>query len=104
MLRRLAIQNRSPQELRQLASERRDLATNSVSGIKSLLLREARLLDFHAELRAWLGLEAPRHQRPSAGQIKLDGKIRPPTPTDFAPFLAKLSSRMTLPASDQEAL
>jgi len=54
MLHRLTLQSRSYGELRQLASERRTLATSKDGHLRGLLLNEAALLDFYATLRAWM--------------------------------------------------
>jgi CRP-like cAMP-binding protein len=102
MLRRLSIQTRTPGELRQLASERRELAASKDGSIKALLLNEARLLDFHAELRAWIERTEASHANHRLGDP--DPRAAQPVPQDLAPFLTKLSSRMALPASDQHAL
>jgi CRP-like cAMP-binding protein len=53
MLRQLTIQIRSPAELRQLAAERRQLASTKAGRIRDLLLNEAKLLDYQAQLKAW---------------------------------------------------
>ena len=97
MLHQLTIQNRSPAELRQLAVERRELAASRAGSIKALLLKEAKLLEFQAELRSWVELPEPSCQR------DLDGGKRS-MPHDLAPFLTKLSSRMALSRADQQAL
>jgi CRP-like cAMP-binding protein len=81
------------------------MAASKEGRIKALLLEEARLLEFYAELRAWLALtDLGRPDRQSMARSKTDGQDGWSTPYDFAPFLNKLSSRMALPISDQRAL
>ena len=94
MLRQLTIQNRSPVELRQLAAERRQLASTKVGRVRELLLNEARLLDYQAELRAWT-------QHPD----RLAGDSHPArTPNYYAPPLPSYSLPMALPTVEREAL
>jgi CRP-like cAMP-binding protein len=102
MLHRLSIQNRSPRELRQLASERRGLASSKEGRLKALLIMEAELLEFHAGMRIWLEHTAPldpgdlqvvQEQTQATAQLSL-ARL----------FLAALSRRMALPAADQHAL
>jgi CRP-like cAMP-binding protein len=97
MLHQLTIQSRSPAELHQLAVERRELAALRTGKIRALLLKEAELLEFHAELRNWVELSEPASQR------GLDG-TKPSIPHELAPFFTKLTSRMALSPSDQQAL
>jgi CRP-like cAMP-binding protein len=97
MLHQLTVQNRSPDELRQLAVERRELAASRTGSIKALLLKEAKLLEFQADLRRWVELSERASQR------GLD-EGQQPMPHDLAPFLIKLSSRMALSRADQQAL
>jgi CRP-like cAMP-binding protein len=97
MLHQLTIQNRSPAELRQLARERRQLATSRTGSIKALLLKEAKLLEFQAEVKRWV------EQQERASQRHLDGNRRS-MPNDLAPFLTKLASRMALSQADRQAL
>jgi CRP-like cAMP-binding protein len=54
MLRRLTIHNRSSQELRELARERRVLAASQEPEVKALFLQEAKLLEFYADVRDWV--------------------------------------------------
>jgi CRP-like cAMP-binding protein len=95
MLRQLTIQNRSPAELRQLAAARRQLAsTTKVGRIRDLLLNEGKLLDYQAELRAWI--EHPDRL--------LEGRRARQVPLDSVQFLPDFSLSMTLPLVEREAL
>jgi CRP-like cAMP-binding protein len=101
MLRQLTIHNRSAGELRQLATERRELAATKTGSIRALLLKEAQLLEFQVELRTWveqsnIEIRADRHRefRPASS---------PSIPYYLAPLITKLSSRMGLAAADQQA-
>jgi len=101
MLRQLSIHNRSAGDLRQLAVERRELAAARTGSIRALLLKEAKLLEFQAELRTWIErssievrTEGPSGLKPASFQ---------PIPYDLAPLVAKLSSRLGLDAADQQA-
>jgi CRP-like cAMP-binding protein len=101
MLRQLTIHNRSADELRQLATERRELASTKSGSIRALLLKEAQLLEFQVELRTWVEksnveVRADRHTniRP-AGSLSI--------PYYLAPLITKLSSRIGLAAADQQA-
>jgi CRP-like cAMP-binding protein len=94
VLRQLTIQSRSPTELRQLAADRRRLATTKVGRIRDLLLNEAKLLDYQAELKAW-----------TAHPDRLIGSRRArPVPHDQTQFLPGFSLPMILPLADREAL
>lgn len=103
MLRRLSIQNRSPAELRQLALERRELAAAKDGSVKALLLNEARLLEFHAGLRAWIEWRRPGQ---AAGFAKTGASVRIDAPhwDELGPFINQFCSRIALSAADQHAL
>src|SRR6202012_3712408 len=94
MLRQLTIQNRSPVELRQLAAERRQLASTKVGRVRELLLNEARLLDYQADLKAWT-----KHP----DRLKGGSQAREAS-DDPAQFLPTFSLPMTLPLVEREAL
>ena len=102
MLRQLSIHNRSAGELRQLAAQRRELAAAKTGSLRALLLKEAKLLDFQAELRMWVersgtethGIDRRSDPRPANLQS---------ISYDLAPLVAKLSSRLGLTAADQQA-
>jgi CRP-like cAMP-binding protein len=85
MLRQLSIQNRSPEELRRLAADRRQLAASRTGKVKALLLKEARLLEFYAESRTWV-------------------EDRRSVSYDLSGFITKSLSRMGLELSEQRAL
>jgi CRP-like cAMP-binding protein len=97
MLRQLSIHNRSAGELRQLAVERRELAAAKTGSIRALLLKEAKLLEFQAELRTWV------ERSSTDGRSDLKPASRQSIPYDLAPLVAKLSSRLDLTAGDQQA-
>lgn len=97
MLRQLSMHNRSVDELRQLASERRELAATKTGSIRALLLKEAKLLEFQAELRAWV-------EARTDGQGYIRPANLPSLPYDLRGLIAKLTSRMGLAATDQRAL
>ena len=101
MLHRLTIQNRSLGELRQLASERRALATSKDGHLRSLLLNEAALLDFYATLRAWMDRTAALPPEAGAGAAAIS---RQSSAFDLGPLLTTLSRRMGLSVADQQAL
>src|SRR5438034_10088174 len=98
MLRQLSIQNRSPSELRQLAGERREQAVSRNGSIRALLLKEAKLLEFQAELKAWV--EWTDLDQQSAGPSELAAEGRQPMQCELAPLLDRLSSRMALSLGD----
>jgi CRP-like cAMP-binding protein len=105
MLRRLSIQNRSPGELRELAAERRELAVGKNISVRTLLLNEARLLEYHADLRLWMQqTELASQERPATsyrgGSAATSWMFAP----EVAPLLTALRSRMVLPMADQHAL
>jgi len=101
MLRQLSIHNRSAGELRQLALERRELAAARTGSIKALLLKEAKLLEFQAELRAWVersSIETRTDGRNDVKPANLQSMLY-----DLAPLGVKLSSRLGLTSADQQA-
>jgi CRP-like cAMP-binding protein len=102
MLRQLSIHDRSPHDLRQLALERRELAEAKTGSIRALLLKEARLLEFQADLRIWA--EQPSLEARTDGRRNLGPAHLPSIPYELAPLVVKLSSRMGLAAADQQAL
>jgi CRP-like cAMP-binding protein len=104
MLHQLSIRNRTPEELRQLASQRRELAISKEGRVKTLLLSEAKLLEFHAELRLWMDrTESRQSDHGSAGdRAALPRAIARSSSHDRV--LTTLSSRMGLPMVDQQAL
>jgi CRP-like cAMP-binding protein len=99
MLHRLTLQSRSYGELRQLASERRTLATSKDGHLRGLLLNEAALLDFYATLRAWMDRTAALPPEAAAAALSPQSSA-----FDLAPLLATLSRRMGLSVVDQQAL
>jgi CRP-like cAMP-binding protein len=101
MLRQLSIHNRSAGELRQLAVERRELAAARTGSIRALLLKEAKLLEFQAELRTWV--ERSSMEAPTDGARALHPATLQPIPYDLAPLVTKLSRRLGLDAADQQA-
>jgi CRP-like cAMP-binding protein len=100
MLYRLSIQNRTPGELRQLASERRELAGSKDGHLKRLLLNEAKQLEFYLEFRSWMDRTAA-HQ---AGERAQAARQAVPKSIDLSPLLETLSHRMGLSVDDQQAL
>jgi CRP-like cAMP-binding protein len=99
MLHRLTLQSRSYGELRQLASERRTLATSKDGYLRGLLLNEAALLDFYATLRAWMDRTSALPPEAAAAALSPQSSA-----FDLAPLLATLSRRMGLSVVDQQAL
>lgn len=99
MLHGLSINNRKPEELRALARDRRELAISKTGRLKALLLNEAKLLEFHADLRIWMVStarplsESALPSRPETGLIPLRHST-----------LGRLMSRMALSAEDEQAL
>jgi CRP-like cAMP-binding protein len=81
-------------ELRQLASDRRQQASTKVGRIRDLLLNEAKLLDYQAELRAWVGHPDRQVEGP---------RVRHRAPHD-ARLLPGCSLPMILPLIEREAL
>lgn len=104
MLRRLSIQNRSAGELRALAAERREVAAGKDTKVRSLLLNEARLLEFHADLRIWMQRGEPDQTAPEL-TARQHGGAEPPSllSPDLVPLLSKLRS-LGLPPADQYAI
>jgi len=106
MLRQLSIHNRSAGELRQLALERRELAAARTGSIKALLLKEAKLLEFQAELRAWVERSSIETRTDGRNDVK-PASLKPASLQsilyDLAPLGAKLSSRLGLTSADQQA-
>jgi CRP-like cAMP-binding protein len=100
MLHRLTLQGRSYDELRQLASERRTLAMSRDGHLRTLFLNEAALLDFYAELRAWMD-RTPLSE--ADAQIAVRTSTQSPA-FDLAPLLGTLGRRMGLWIADQQAL
>jgi CRP-like cAMP-binding protein len=100
MLHRVTIQGRTHGELRQLASERRSLADAKEGRLRTLLLSEARLLDFYAELRSWMDRTAVS---PSDGEAQPAPRVLTQS-SDLSPLLAALTRRMGLSVVDQQAL
>lgn len=101
----LTIKNRTPDELRQLASERRELAHPKQRRTKALLLSEARLLEHYADLRSWVERTRPDDSGDDLlGERSTIQSAPPSEPHDLAPFLTTLSLRMALPVADQHAL
>lgn len=96
MLHRLSIQNRRPEELRALARDRRELGNSKTGRLRALLLNEAKLLEFHADLRVWMDRSAPpAHCQPSDAGSRDDDRLPAPGP---------LGSRMGLSIEDEHAL
>jgi CRP-like cAMP-binding protein len=110
MLRRFLIQDRSPDELQQLALERRGLAGTTKSGkIKALLLQEAIFLDFHADMKRWMRAAEHGVAAGVSPEEKNHGTGAPcrdfgNSASALNPFLKKLGSRAALTMSDQQAL
>jgi CRP-like cAMP-binding protein len=100
MLYRLTLQGRSYTELRQLAYERRKLATSKDGHLKTLLQNEAALLDFYAELRAWM----ERTPSSEEGAETAAATTTQSAAFDLSPLLLSLGSRMGLSIADQQAL
>lgn len=99
MLSRLSIHNRSPEELQALAQERRKLSTSKAGRLKTLLLSEAKLLEFHADLRIWMDSTTPiRHSAP----LKQIDKAA--VPCDRPPAAGPLGPGMALSVDDEHAL
>jgi CRP-like cAMP-binding protein len=101
MLRQLTIHNRSTGELRQLALERRELAATKSGSIRTLLLKEAQLLEFQVGLRTWIERSNMEGRADGRGTSRPAGS--PSIPYYLAPLIAKLSSQMGLAAADQQA-
>ncbi|MBR0753842.1 Crp/Fnr family transcriptional regulator [Bradyrhizobium jicamae] len=97
MLHQLTISSRTSEELRQLARERRQLALDRSGSLRSLLIKEAKLLEFNADLRSWL------EARPAKAGLTERRRLAEPS-LDIAPFLSKLASRTALSFADQQAL
>jgi CRP-like cAMP-binding protein len=102
MLHRLTIQGRSVGELRQLAADRRAMAGSKEGHIRALLLNEASLLEFYAELRSWM-------ERTPALPAERDAQMAPrlasaPIAINLFPLLTALARRMALSVADQQAL
>lgn len=100
MLHRLTLKGRSYEELRQLAAERRTLATSEEGHLRALLLNEAALLDFYAELRAWMERTPPSE----GGAQFAAATLAPSGAFDLSPLLGTLGRRMGLSIADQQAL
>jgi CRP-like cAMP-binding protein len=109
MLHRLTIHNRSAQELRQLAADRRAAAAASKEGkSKALLLQEVKLLECYAELR---DRETPEGGRPDDGSADdrsaSEGMRSGDDPQRGLPgsgFLAsQLTARLALSPADRQA-
>lgn len=99
MLHRLSIHNRSPEELQVLAQERRKLSDSKTGRLKNLLLSEAKLLEFHADLRIWMDRTTPiRHPAPHP-QVEKAG-----VPSDRPAAADPLGPGMALSADDEHAL
>src|SRR4051812_6798310 len=117
MLYRLTIQSRSPQELRQLARERRTLAASREDRLKSLLLQEAKLLESYAELRDWMEVSDRRVRQHASGASKVGlkaglkegprgeaGPIAPAIGTGADLLASHVAARLALGPVDQQAL
>src|SRR3954453_21757678 len=113
MLYRLTIQSRSPQELRQLARERRTLAASREDRLKSLLLQEAKLLESYAELRDWMEDSDRRVRQHASGASKVGLKagpggescpIAPAIGTGSDLLASHVAARLALGPADQQAL
>ncbi|WP_314957696.1 Crp/Fnr family transcriptional regulator [Bradyrhizobium cosmicum] len=101
MLHRLTLQGRTTGELRQLASERRAMAGSKEGHLKTLLLNEASLLEFYAELRTWMECPpAPFGQRGA----QMAPPPAQPVATNLSPLLTAFAHRMALSVADQQAL
>ena len=102
MLHRLTIQGRTVGELRQLAADRRAMAGSKDGHLRALLLNEATLLEFYAELRTWM-------ERPPAPSANRGAEMAPPLAsqpiaTNLSPLLTAFGRRMALSVADQQAL
>jgi CRP-like cAMP-binding protein len=102
MLHRLTIQGRTIGELRQLAAERRMMAGSKEGHLRILLLNEATLLEFYADLRIWM-------ERASVPSAEGGAQMAPQLPSqstavNLSPLLTALARRMTLSVADQQAL
>src|SRR3954452_9708723 len=102
MLRQLSIHSRSAGELRQLAVERREQAATKSGSIRALLLKEAQLLEFQVELRNWA--DRANIETRADGRQAFRPASWPSVPYELAPLVAKMSSRLGLAATDQQAL
>lgn len=100
MLHRLSIHNRRPEELRALAQERRKLSDSREGRLKNLLLSEAKLLEFHADLRLWMDRTTP-YSRRSEPHSQIEKSAVPP---DRPPAGGPLGSGLALSADDEHAL
>jgi len=108
MLHRVTIHNRSSQELRQLAQERRTVAASKDRKVRELLLQEAKLLDFYAELRDWMEPATsgrpgfrPIDDRPAdARTFRGDDRSLPGS----GPPARQLMMRLALSPADRQAL
>jgi CRP-like cAMP-binding protein len=101
MLRQLSIHSRSAGELRQLAVERREQAATKTGSIRALLLKEAQLLEFQVELRNWA--DRANIETRADGRRDFRPASLPSVPYELAPLVAKMSSRLGLAATDQQA-
>jgi len=111
MLQRLTVHNRSSQELRQLAHDRRAAAASKDGRFKSLLLQEAKLLEYYAELRDWMEpADASSPDRRSADDQAAAERMhrahadRHPGLPGFSLLASWLSTRLLLSAEDRQAL
>jgi CRP-like cAMP-binding protein len=102
MLLRLSVKNRSPVELLALAADRRELAVGKSATVRAQLINEAKLLEFHADLRAWMQQTEPDAKRPAPWS---DGRLPEwLLAAELASVLSPLRSRMALSIADQQAL
>ena len=102
MLHRLTIHGRTVGELQQLASERRAMAVSKEGHLRTLLLNEASLLEFYAELRAWMEVTP-------ASSVQRGAQMAPTIPApaiapNLTPLLTAFARRMVLSVADQQAL
>src|SRR4051794_12843798 len=115
MLYRLTIQSRSPQELRQLALERRVLAAASREDrLKALLLQEAKLLESYAGLRDWMdGSDRSSASQQASGASKAGHKtghggdsrhVAPAMRIGSDLLASHVAARLALGPGDQQAL
>ena len=73
-----------------------------MAALEPLLLKEAKLLEFQAELRAWIKRKGLDQQSASPGKFAAEG--RQSMPCELAPFFDRLSSRMALSLGDRQTL